>query len=74
MFTAGRDRITDFAENVDTVEINAATLGIDMTLDEVISMGRVENGDAVFDFGGGNVLTLEGHSDLSLLFNDLMIV
>ena len=74
VFTAGRDRITDFAENVDTVEINAATLGIDMTLDEVISMGRVENGDAVFDFGGGNVLTLEGHSDLSLLFNDLMIV
>lgn len=74
IFTAGRDVVTDFADNVDTVQINAATLGIDMTVAEVISMGQVVGGNAVFDFGNGNVLTLLGETDLAMLLNDLAIV
>lgn len=74
VFTAGRDTITDFADNVDTIEINTMTLGLDLAIDDVIAMGRITGGDAVFDFGNGNVLTLEGETDLSLLINDLTIL
>lgn len=74
VFTAGRDRITDFADNVDTIEINATTLGIDMTAADVIDMGQVVGNNVVFDFGNGNVLTLEGQTDLGMLLNDLMVV
>ena len=75
IFQDGRDTITDFTDNVDQITLNAAALGdADMTIAEVISMGRVIDGDAVFDFGNGDVLILEGFDDLQALGNDLMIV
>jgi hypothetical protein len=40
----------------------------------VLALGEITGGDAVFDFGGGNVLTLEDVTSLSGLANDLAIV
>jgi Ca2+-binding RTX toxin-like protein len=74
IFTSGRDTVTDFADNVDTVKINAGTLGLDLTVDDVIDMGKVVGGNAVFDFGNGNVLTLTGETDIAMLVDDLMIL
>lgn len=75
IFQDGRDVITDFADNVDQITLNAAALGdADMTIAEVIAMGRIIDGDAVFDFGGNDVLTLQGFTDLQALGNDLIIV
>ena len=75
IFQDGRDVIMDFADNVDQITLNGAALGdADMTVAEVIAMGRVVGGDAVFDFGAGDVLTLEGFTDLQALGNDMIIV
>lgn len=75
IFQDGRDTITDFADNVDQITLNGAALGdADLTVNEVIAMGRVVDGDAIFDFGNGDVLTLHGLTDLQALGNDLMIV
>lgn len=75
IFQDGQDVITDFADNVDQITLNGAALGdADMTKAEVIAMGRVVGNDAVFDFGDGDVLTLEGFTDLQALGNDIIIV
>lgn len=75
IFQDGRDVITDFTDNVDQITLNARALGdADMMISDVIALGRVVGGDAVFDFGNGDVLILEGFSDIAALGNDLIIV
>ena len=74
VFTAGSDTVTDFADNVDTIDINAATLELALTVEDVIAMGEIIGDDAVFDFGNGNVLTVEGATDIASFANDLMII
>lgn len=69
-FAAGRDLVTDFTDNVDTLQLDI----VGVTVNDVIALGEVADGDAVFDFGGGNVLTLQGVTDLSILGNDLEII
>jgi len=69
VFTGGNDVIADFTDNVDLVEIET-----DATLAEVIAMGDIRGGNAVFDFGGDTSLTLTGVTDLGALENDLLIV
>lgn len=69
VFASGRDVVTDFTDNVDLVEIDT-----DHTLTEVLDMGQIIDGDAVFDFGSGDVLILRDVSDISSLENDLLIV
>jgi Ca2+-binding RTX toxin-like protein len=74
VFNDGQDRVLDFADDVDTITLDASTLGMDMTVAEVVAMGRVVDGDTVFDFGDGNVLTLDGWTDIAALQNDLEII
>lgn len=74
IFNDGHDTITDFADNVDQITLNAAALGdADMAITDVLSLGRVVNGDAVFDFGA-DVLILRDVTDIDALGNDLIIV
>lgn len=74
IFNDGRDTITDFADNVDQITLNAAALGgPDLTIGDVLALGRIENGDAVFDFGA-DVLVLQDFTDIDALGNDLIIV
>ena len=70
VYHSGTDRITDFVDNVDLIQID-----YDGTIAGVINLGIVtEAGDAEFDFGGGDVLILEGVTDLNALFNDMVII
>ena len=69
IFREGRDVVTDFADNVDQI-----TLETDLSIADVLALGQVIGGDAVFDFGGGDVLILRDITDIDALGNDLLIV
>ena len=73
VFGAGEDRIKDFADDTDTIAINA-DLARGMNVSDVLGDARVVNGDAVLDFGGGNMLIVEDVSNLDILANDLIII
>ncbi|MDZ4094339.1 MAG: calcium-binding protein [Paracoccaceae bacterium] len=78
VFTAGRDRITDFnrAEG-DQLMLDDAGLTMirGMSAAQLVGSFATDTGnDVVFDFGGGHRLTLEGVSDLSGLANALIII
>lgn len=62
VFSEGADKITDFMINVDLIEIIT-----DHTFSGVMEMGQIVDNDAVFDFGGGNILILNGITDLGSL-------
>ena len=75
VFRDGDDRITDFGAYVDTLQLEAAALGdAGMTAADALALGRIMNGDAVFDFGGGNMLEITGIDALSLLANSIEII
>lgn len=57
VFTAGKDVITDF--NGDKLKFDDALWVGTMTKQEVIDLATVVGGDTVFEFGGGNSLTLQ---------------
>jgi len=69
VFTEGEDRITDFTDNVDMIEIDTF-----MTVDQVLDLGEMVGDNAVFDFGDGNVLIVEDVTHISALENDLLVI
>lgn len=73
VFGEGHDRISDFTDNVDTIAIDA-DLAEGLRVSDILSDARVVNGDAVLDFGGGYVLTVDNVSNLAILANDLIII
>lgn len=74
VYAEGADVITDFRNNKDTVELDAFDLGLTgMTIGEVLDLAEVIGGNTVFDFGGGNVLTLEGFTRIAGLSDDLVL-
>lgn len=75
VFTNGDDEIMDFTNNVDTIAISQAMAGgANATMDEILAMGDIVNGDAVFDFADGHSLTINGVTNLSVLENDLIVL
>lgn len=74
VFSGGRDRVTDFTDNVDSVLIRKAFLDGDLSVSNILSHGEIVHGDAVFDFGNGNILVLDDVSNLQILANDLQIL
>ena len=75
VFAEGADRITDFAEGKDTIRLNDALWSRDLDAAGVLkAFGTISDGNAVLDFGGGDVLTVEGVAALSDLLGDLAIV
>jgi Ca2+-binding RTX toxin-like protein len=73
VFGTGEDRIKDFADDTDTIAINA-DLARGMNVSDVLGDAHVVNGDAVLDFGGGHMLIVEDVSNLDILANDLIII
>ena len=69
-FREGVTRITDFQDDIDTIILND-WLQQSTEIEDVLAFGRIEDGNAVFDFGNGWVLTVEGVTDLSIFENDL---
>jgi len=75
IFRDGGDRVTDFGAYVDTLMLDADSLGhAGMTVDDALGMAQVVDGDILFDFGGGNTLELSGINALSLIANDIEII
>ena len=76
IFKEGSDRILDFADNVDLIAIDAAALGLgaDATVADILAGGEIVEGDALFDFGGGNALRVNDVVSLEILLNDMILV
>ncbi|WP_347312610.1 beta strand repeat-containing protein [Defluviimonas sp. SAOS-178_SWC] len=70
----GQDRVTDFADNVDTLVLDDALWGGGKTVAQVIAdHASVVGGDTVFDFGGHS-LTVAGVTNLGIFADDINIV
>lgn len=67
-----QDRIFDFADNVDTIVLNR-NFGLDgLSAQQVVNaFASVVGSNAVFDFGGGDILTVGGVTNTQLLVNDI---
>jgi serralysin len=75
VFATGTDRITDFTNDVDTIQIKTRdSFGNTMTTAKLVDMFDVVGGDAVLKLSDGSQLTVVGLTNLSLLSNDLEIV
>lgn len=66
VYGSGADRVEDFAG--DSLRLDDALWGnAVLTEAQILAFATVVGTDTVFDFGGGNTLTLAGVTDLSLL-------
>jgi len=71
----GRDRVIGFADNVDTLQLNDNLWTGTLTASQVVAnFASVSGGDALFDFGGGDVLVVAGVTDVRSLIDDILIV
>ena len=74
IFSAGNDVIRDFKDDADSIVVSRAMIdGAGSTVDDLLSMGEIVNGNAVFDLAGSHQLTVRGVDDLEDLRNDLII-
>jgi hypothetical protein len=75
VFNSGHDRVTDFQDNIDTIAVHH-DFGVDgpLTVADVLDIGEIRNGSAIFDFGGDDVLTVLNVYNLDMLANDLIII
>lgn len=75
VFGEGRDKITDFKDDIDTIELDAALWVGTLTVQEVLdTFGTNADADVVLDFGGGNILTIRNVADINTLADDIVIV
>lgn len=69
------DRVTDFDNNTDTIVLDDNLWSGSRSVSQVINdFATIVSGNAVFDFGGGDILTIEGVGSLGQLNNDLDII
>lgn len=73
VFTSGSDRVTDFEDNVDTIWLDRDMVDGGRIAD-ILDRGAIVNGNAVIDFGDGDILTVNNVTDLSILANDIAFV
>lgn len=70
----GADVVADFTKREDILRLDDALWAGSMSATQVVNTyGDDSSGTVVFDFGGGNVLTLEGVSSLFGIESDLLI-
>ncbi|RCW85090.1 M10 family metallopeptidase [Paracoccus lutimaris] len=75
VFRSGGDIITDFADDVDTIRIDdAAWGGGARSVAQLLADATVVGGSIVFDFGNGNLLTVNGLTNVAALQNDLIVI
>lgn len=68
-----KDRITDFENNRDTIQLDDALWNVSLSVSQVINnFASVKNGDIVFDFGSDE-LVIEDFTSLNALKNDIDI-
>ncbi|MEP2785100.1 MAG: calcium-binding protein [Pseudoruegeria sp.] len=70
----GKDTITDFTDNVDTIQLEEALWGGDLSKKKVLNkFAEVDGDDIVLDFGK-HELRIEDFTDIDALKNDLELV
>lgn len=75
VFTDGADTIADFDIRYDTLQLDDALWSGRLSVNVIIyRFGNFEDGDFVLDFGGGDVLTLEGVNSTAGLIDHIEIV
>ncbi|MFT4012075.1 MAG: M10 family metallopeptidase C-terminal domain-containing protein [Paracoccus sp. (in: a-proteobacteria)] len=75
LFQRGRDVITDFTNEIDTIMLDDALWGGGArTVAQVLQVARVVDGDVVIAFGHGHVLVIEGVTNIRALQDDLVII
>jgi len=71
----GQDRVTDFVDDIDTLVLDDALWDGALTAGQVVAtFSSVHGSDTVFDFGGGNVLTIAGITDTAIFIDDIAFV
>lgn len=74
-FDADRDVVTSFENNVDALLFDDALWGGGTrSAQDILKDARVVGSSVVFDFGDGDVLTVQGVTSLSLLENDIGVL
>jgi len=75
------DRVSDFEDNIDTIELDGALWGGGLTIQQMLdTYGSVvaNNGNAgvhvELDFGGGDILKIHGITDVNALLDDITII
>jgi len=71
IFSGGADTIADFKDDADTILILGGLVPFGTTVEDIVDSATVEAGNTIIDLGDGNVLTIAGLTDPSLLLNDL---
>ncbi|MEL6617674.1 MAG: S8 family serine peptidase [Pseudomonadota bacterium] len=66
------DVIEDFEDNVDVLQLNTDLWGGGLNTTQVLALADDSSGNTVFDFGGGDTLTLLGIADKSVLADDII--
>ncbi len=75
VYHAGADRITDFTDNLDTVVLDRDLWGGGVRTEaQIVALAVVTAGNTVFDFGGGNILTVVGVTNPNLFLNDISFI
>jgi serralysin len=75
IFDAARDKITDFADNLDTLQLDDALWGGGAwTTAQILTRASMIGGDLVLNFGFGHVLTLHGLTSVAALADDLVVI
>jgi len=69
----GKDRVTDFVDNVDTLVFGGDHWDGSMSIETFVSTyARVSRSSVTFDFGDGDMVTVNGISSLSRLYDDIL--
>lgn len=75
VFNAGRDVVSDFQDNIDTIQLDRGLWGgAALSVQQVLGMASVVAGAVVFDFSNGQTLRVEGVNRVSMLSDDLAFV
>lgn len=71
----GRDRVTDFADNEDTLVFAGGLWDGAMSVQAFVSTyARASRGSVTFDFGDGDLVRVDGIASLSRLYDDVLLL
>ena len=75
IFTDGQDCITDFDHDQETILLSSELWGGGhKTQQEILSYANIIDGDAVFDFGNGNILTVDDIDQIEYQHNNVFLM
>lgn len=74
VFNAGHDTILDFQDDRDTIQIASWLVAPGTTVQNLIDMAQIVDGNTVLSVADNHVLTINGISDASTLLDDMLFI